>query len=211
MAHSSMLDLSVIQDTAPDLEFPAVLDRFLQQFDQMDDLFWVDGHWSRMLLVCAVKLQRDILQALDQTTITDLSSQTTVIALARLSFRLLDSHDAQHWPTVLHVLAIPKSTRETLHIDDQLLAPVREAAYSLDPLLNDLTRYFYVCTKGGIIMSHRWVERSYAEQISHCPVALEAARKIHDIWVLDVDDITTFQSPEVVDRSGFVQNDFIPV
>ncbi|KAL4902327.1 hypothetical protein BDW74DRAFT_180829 [Aspergillus multicolor] len=242
----------MIQGTFPSLAFPAVLEQFLLQFDEMDHR-WVRC-WERptaMLLASAAKLQRDILQALDQSTVTDLSDQTTVVALtlqclilaseffeitcsvplqptiklpmdgpltiiyeAALEYdtvmpalrvrkqekrpepfpicspRIKEKLDyPQHWPTVLRVLLILHCTRDFLDSNYELLLPLAKVADSLNPLLSNLARYYYVGTEGGILMSHRWDEQTYAKQIGHWPVALEAARKIREMWVQDSNNL----------------------
>ncbi|KAL2785446.1 hypothetical protein BJX66DRAFT_343083 [Aspergillus keveii] len=115
---------------------------------------------------------------------------TMLSTLAHLSFRLLDTHDPRHWPTVLYVLLILALTRQCLRYCLSWMRTLYEAAETVENLFQDLARYHYVCTEGGRILTPRWDREEYAARVGGgCPGSAGAAVKVvehacllHDLW-----------------------------
>ncbi|KAL4916476.1 hypothetical protein BDW62DRAFT_202631 [Aspergillus aurantiobrunneus] len=92
-AASRMWDVTAIRNRAEHLPFQGALHEFLHQFHEFHKR-WERGVFpmTEMLLPAAARLQTDILRSLEPPTlvaITDLSSETTVIALALHIFVLV--------------------------------------------------------------------------------------------------------------------------
>ncbi|KAL2871175.1 F-box protein [Aspergillus lucknowensis] len=102
-------------------------------------------------------------------------------------FRLLDSRDPRHWPTVLYGLVILILIRGCLTPLGRWLKTVRYAGSSLTPLNRDLSRYYYICTDGGSIISDRWDVGDYTAQVGLSRVAVDHARILHELWVNEGD------------------------
>ncbi|GIJ90965.1 hypothetical protein Asppvi_009930 [Aspergillus pseudoviridinutans] len=107
----------------------------------------------------------------------------TLTHISDCLFRLLDSRDPRHWPTVLYGLVILILIRWCLLPMGRWLKSLRYAGSSLTPLSRDLARYYYICTDGGSIISDRWDEGDYAAQVGQYRVALDHARILHELWV----------------------------
>jgi hypothetical protein len=107
----------------------------------------------------------------------------TLTHISECLFRLLDSRDPRHWPTVLYGLVILILIRGILSPTGRWLKSVRYAGSSLTPLSRDLARYYYICTDWGSIISDRWDEGDYAVQVGQYRVALDHARILHELWV----------------------------
>ncbi|KAL3454254.1 hypothetical protein BJX65DRAFT_302040 [Aspergillus insuetus] len=118
----------------------------------------------------------------------DSNLHTMLSTLAHLSFRLLDTHDPRHWPTVLYVLLILALTRQCLRYCLSWMRKLYEAAETVEKLFQDLARYYYVCTEGGWILTTRWNREEYAAQVcGGCPgsasaAVIEHACMLHDLW-----------------------------
>ncbi|KAF4161762.1 hypothetical protein CNMCM6936_003098 [Aspergillus lentulus] len=107
----------------------------------------------------------------------------TLTHISECLFRLLDSRDPRHWPTVLYGLVILILICGCLSPTGRWLKSVRYAGSSLTPLSRDLARYYYICTDGGRIISDGWDEGDYAAQVGQYRVALDYARILHELWV----------------------------
>jgi hypothetical protein len=111
------------------------------------------------------------------------SLDATLTHISECLFRLLDTRDPRHWPTVLYGLLILILIRGCLSPTGRWLKIVRYAGSSLTPLSRDLARYYYICTDGGSIISDRWDEGAYAAQVGQYRIALDYARIFHELWV----------------------------
>ncbi|KAL4860318.1 hypothetical protein BDV12DRAFT_205214 [Aspergillus spectabilis] len=100
-----------------------------------------------------------------------------------LSFQLLDTQDPQHWPTVLYVLMIIHIIEFSLDFDEGWMENIGDAGNSINPLFQDLARYYYVSTKGGFVLSPPWSEAEYAVAAGHSQIALKHAAIMRDIWL----------------------------
>ncbi|KAF9894767.1 hypothetical protein FE257_006657 [Aspergillus nanangensis] len=103
-------------------------------------------------------------------------------------FRLLDSQDPRHWPTVLYVLLILEHIRGALMPHQPWMQKVHEASRWLNhTILEDLARYYYIYTDGGLLLSDRWDEKAYSRRVGDDQLAIRHARMLNQLW-LDLDD-----------------------
>lgn len=101
-----------------------------------------------------------------------------------LSFRLLDTRDPRHWPTVQYVLLILYMILRRLRPWAPWMEAIKDAADELlSPILQDLARYYYICTDGGQILTTRWNEEDYITRVGGYQWAVEHARFLNCLWV----------------------------
>lgn len=108
---------------------------------------------------------------------------TMLDSLAQLSFQLLNKQDAQHWPTALYVLLILSLIRACLCYCPLWMGKLYETRALLDLLIQDLARYYYVCTDGGQILTCSWNKENYGVRVGHYQVAVEHACILHHLWL----------------------------
>ncbi|BCS17558.1 uncharacterized protein APUU_10386A [Aspergillus puulaauensis] len=99
-------------------------------------------------------------------------------------FRLLDTADPRHWPTVLYVLVVLNmGVRDSLHPFLRWRRKLGDAQKGFDFVFRDLVRYYYLCTDGGQILSDRWEKSEYAARVQHDQVAVEHAEMLNRSWL----------------------------
>jgi hypothetical protein len=101
-----------------------------------------------------------------------------------VSFRLLNTQDPRHWPTVLYVLMIfSVGVRDALHPFLRWRQKLGDAKRESDLVFRDLARYYYICTGGGQILSDRWCKKEYAARVQQDRVAVEHAEMLNRVWL----------------------------
>lgn len=113
----------------------------------------------------------------------DSGLDTMLDYITHLSFQLLNTQDPRHWPTVLHVLLIFEHIQRSLRPNQEWMQKVNDAHDSLDFVLRDLERYYYVCTDGGQILSNHWNEDDYGRRVGQDQIAIQNARILNRLWL----------------------------
>ncbi|KAL4877766.1 hypothetical protein BJY04DRAFT_230352 [Aspergillus karnatakaensis] len=166
-------------------------------FDEGSPVVLLDNGDSDNRIIPTIRASREELQRKPPSTRgleTDVPAPTShlhpdsdmyvlLTHLGHLCFQLLDSKDSRHWPTVLYVLGIMSDINYIFPHLRGWLRTTHVATKALDGLYNDLARYYYICTDGGVILSHRWSEEVYASRVGHDQSAVGHARLLHRIWV----------------------------
>ncbi|KAL2871599.1 uncharacterized protein BJX67DRAFT_342693 [Aspergillus lucknowensis] len=99
-----------------------------------------------------------------------------------LSFKLLDTGDPKHWPTVMYVLLILGLIQDSLFYCPMWMGRLYKASDILGRAFQGLAQYFYLSTEGGKILTYRWDKEDYVERVGHDHLAVEHACILHDLW-----------------------------
>ncbi|KAL2837128.1 hypothetical protein BJY01DRAFT_221316 [Aspergillus pseudoustus] len=102
--------------------------------------------------------------------------------IVQQSFRLLDTRDPRHWPTVLFALLILYLAQLNLRPYQPCFQGITAAADVFLPLMTDLARYYYICTKGAPIMSDDWDREEYKELVGEDDRAFHYATELNKLW-----------------------------
>ncbi|KAL2817662.1 hypothetical protein BDW59DRAFT_165819 [Aspergillus cavernicola] len=100
--------------------------------------------------------------------------------IIQLSFRLLDTQDPRHWPTVLFVLLILYLTVPDLKPYQPWMQEFKHASEPLFPLLKDLARYYYI---SAVADSNNWTIADYATRVAHDEGSITWARWLSRLWL----------------------------
>ncbi|OJJ04988.1 hypothetical protein ASPVEDRAFT_74432 [Aspergillus versicolor CBS 583.65] len=104
--------------------------------------------------------------------------------VVHVSFRLLNTQDPRHWPTVLYVLVILSvAIRDGLNPLLRWRQRLGDAKREFDLVFWDLARYYYICTGRGQILSDRWCKKEYAARVQQDRVAVEHAEMLNRLWL----------------------------
>ncbi|KAL4977963.1 hypothetical protein BDW66DRAFT_149691 [Aspergillus desertorum] len=106
--------------------------------------------------------------------------------IAQIAFRLLDTQDPKHWPTVLYILLLMVFF-PGFHMFEghSWLWNMIPASGKLQQVVRDLAEYYYVCTWEGCLFWHSWDEKEYASEVGTgrlAELAIEHSRKLHEFW-----------------------------
>ncbi|KAL4989376.1 hypothetical protein BDW68DRAFT_175907 [Aspergillus falconensis] len=106
--------------------------------------------------------------------------------IAQISFRLLDTQDPKHWPTVLYILLLMAFFPGDHMFDGHSwLWNMIPAFEKLQQVVRDLAEYYYVCTWDGCLFWHTWNEKAYAGEVGTdqlAELAIEHSRKLYELW-----------------------------
>ncbi|KAL2860824.1 uncharacterized protein BJX67DRAFT_367894 [Aspergillus lucknowensis] len=102
--------------------------------------------------------------------------------ILRLSLGLLNTQDPRHWSTVLYVLSVLVLIRDSLRPYLQWMRKMTVAGDAVAKVLDDLARYYYLCTDGGFVLGYWWDEEAYARRVGHCKVSIERAHRLRRLW-----------------------------
>jgi hypothetical protein len=103
--------------------------------------------------------------------------------IVQTSFRMLDTRDPRHEPTVLYVLLILSMGLLEMDVTAPWLESVSCAQGPLYSLFEDLARYYFICTKGAPIMSDRWDIVEFLDRVCFDHLAAENAHHLHEHWL----------------------------
>jgi hypothetical protein len=106
--------------------------------------------------------------------------------IIRTAFQMLDTRKPCHEPTVLFVLLILSLALGELEVSAPWMKCVEGALEPLSALFRELSRYYFICTKGAPLMSDQWDEGEYGERIledDYDIYAIEHADILHKRWV----------------------------
>ncbi|KAJ0419746.1 hypothetical protein BJY00DRAFT_313668 [Aspergillus carlsbadensis] len=103
--------------------------------------------------------------------------------IVQTAFRLLDTRDPRHEPTVLNIILILCVALAELDVTAPWLESVPCASGPLYALVEDLGRYYFICTNGAPIMSDRWDAEECVDRVGSDHEAAQNAQLLHDHWV----------------------------
>ncbi|KAL3483149.1 hypothetical protein BJX62DRAFT_86410 [Aspergillus germanicus] len=103
--------------------------------------------------------------------------------IVQTSFRMLDTWDPRHEPTVLYVLLILCMGLLEMDVTAPWLESVSCAQGPLYSLFEDLARYYFICTKGAPIMSDRWDIVEFPDRVCSDHLAAKNAHHLHEHWL----------------------------
>lgn len=103
--------------------------------------------------------------------------------IVHLAFRLLDTRDPRHWPTVQYILLILYMVLRRLRPWAPWTETFKDTFEDLLLILRNLARYYYVCTDGGQILTTCWNEEDYTTRVGDCRRAVEHAHFLNHLWV----------------------------
>ncbi|KAL3455666.1 hypothetical protein BJX64DRAFT_294843 [Aspergillus heterothallicus] len=113
------------------------------------------------------------------------------------SFRLLNTRDPRHWPTVLLTLLVLYLARFNYYYPLQpCLQGISHAAGEFLTLITDLARYYYICTEGAWILSEQWSKTEYLALVGEDEMASRYAVMLNELWR------STGASPSLSNGSG---------
>ncbi|KAL5332556.1 hypothetical protein BJX70DRAFT_404470 [Aspergillus crustosus] len=105
--------------------------------------------------------------------------------IAKLPFRLLDTQDPRHWPTVLYALMILYLIEQVLGSTLPFMEKMEDAPVAVHQVFKDLARYYYVCTNGGGILNRKWDADAYAAAVRNGTLPVEYPELLRDLWIFD--------------------------
>ncbi|KAL4882967.1 hypothetical protein BJY04DRAFT_216686 [Aspergillus karnatakaensis] len=115
----------------------------------------------------------------------DAGIEDMVSHIAELSFRLLNTQDPRHWPTVFYVLTIIYHVAASLCFTVPFMEKMETVSLSVRRVFRNVSRYFYISTEGGFILDSRWDEDAYADAVGNAELPIKYAAILRDFWTQD--------------------------
>ncbi|KAL5332555.1 hypothetical protein BJX70DRAFT_383818 [Aspergillus crustosus] len=126
--------------------------------------------------------------------------------VAELSSSLLATPNPRHWPTVFYVILLLYPMREVVAGCGPIMARMKETFQGVLCLFKDLARYFFVCAKGGWVVSPTWNAAEYAEAVDHDELAMKGAEILRELWEADDEFVREcVQREDLKGVDGFVE------
>ncbi|KAJ0416468.1 hypothetical protein BJY00DRAFT_291589 [Aspergillus carlsbadensis] len=103
--------------------------------------------------------------------------------IVEVCFQLLDTRDPRHWPSVLFAILLLYHALFDLNVNCPWLLGLALCYTNLKPQVDELARYYFISTEGGMLLSDRWNEAEYTALVNGDERAIRYARMLNELWL----------------------------